>query len=71
MMRRTRQWRESFVLRMERVARDMNPVLVVIVIGLAVLNFSVYAALRLAPVPRHGSGWNLPAKPSTTPNGLA
>jgi len=40
---------EPLMRRLERVARDLNPILLVIIIGLAVLDFSVFTALRLAP----------------------
>jgi hypothetical protein len=42
---------EPLMRRLERAAGDLNPVLIVIIMGLAILNFSVFAALRLAPVP--------------------
>jgi uncharacterized protein (DUF983 family) len=49
--------------RLERAADDLNPILVIIVIGLAVLNFSVFTALRLAP-PSYHSMMREPASPA-------
>ena len=37
--------------RLDRVAENLNPVLIVIVIGLAILDFSVFAALELRQLP--------------------
>jgi hypothetical protein len=42
---------EPLMRRLERASADLNPILVVIIAGLAILNFSVYAALQLAPLP--------------------
>jgi len=36
------------VSRLDRVAKQLNPILIVIALGLAVLNVSVFAALRLS-----------------------
>ena len=44
---------EPLMRRLERAAQDLNPILLIIVLGLAVLNFSVYAALCLAPLSHH------------------
>ncbi|HXP06438.1 MAG TPA: hypothetical protein VN808_20155 [Stellaceae bacterium] len=42
---------QPFLRRLERVAEELNPVLIVIVIGLALLDFSVFAALELRNLP--------------------
>ena len=38
----------AVVGRLDRVAKQLNPILIVIALGLAVLNVSVFAALRLS-----------------------
>ena len=38
----------TVVSRLDRVAKQLNPILVVIALGLAVLNISVFAALRFS-----------------------
>jgi hypothetical protein len=51
--------------RLDRVAEDMNSVLIAIVIGLAILDFSVFGALELRNLPlRHASG-DAPTRPLT------
>ena len=40
--------REPVLRRIERAAQELNPFLLLIVIGLAILDGSVYMALRLA-----------------------
>jgi hypothetical protein len=37
--------------RLDRVAENLNPVLIVIIIGLTILDFSVFAALELRKLP--------------------
>jgi hypothetical protein len=37
-----------FLHRLERASKDLNPILIVIIIGLTILNLSVFAALRLS-----------------------
>ena len=54
-----------FLRRLDRVAEDSNPVLIIIIIGLAILNCSVFAALELRNLPlRHDSG-DAPTRPLT------
>jgi hypothetical protein len=57
--------REPLTRRLERAADDLNPILIIIVIGLAILNFSVFTALRLAPPSSH----SMPSEPPTTATG--
>ena len=42
-----RRGREPILERLDRVAQQLNPLLIVIVIGLAILNISCYAALEI------------------------
>ena len=42
---------EPFLRRLEQAAEKMNPFLIVLVAGLAVLNFSVYISLQLPRLP--------------------
>jgi hypothetical protein len=75
MSRRTRshgdRLQEPLMRRLERASADLNPILVVIIAGLAILNFSVYAALQLAPLPhrawscrRDKKNWRTARRPS-------
>jgi len=42
---------EPLMRRLDRAARDLNAILLIVIAGLAILNLSVFAALRLAPLP--------------------
>jgi hypothetical protein len=42
---------EPFLRRLEQAAEKMNPFLILLAAGLAVLNFSVYMALQLPRLP--------------------
>jgi hypothetical protein len=42
------RWHGPTLRRLERAAGDINPFLILIVIGLAILNFSVFTALEPA-----------------------
>jgi len=55
--------REPLMRRLERAAADLNPILVVIVVGLLILNFSVYSALQLAPL----APQNVQSSPAAAP----
>jgi hypothetical protein len=46
-----RRWLEPIRDRLERAAGDINPFLIVIVIGLAILVLSVFMALELPRLP--------------------
>jgi hypothetical protein len=50
---RSAGWRgqRTGLRRLERAAMVLNPILVVIVVGLAFLDVSLFVVLRLAPVP--------------------
>jgi hypothetical protein len=52
--------------RLDRAARDLNPILIVLAVGLALLYTSVYLALRLSPAPRHQSSAIIHTLPSIT-----
>ena len=42
---------QPFLRRLEDAAENLNPILIVIIIGLGILNFSVFAALELRNLP--------------------
>jgi hypothetical protein len=42
---------QPLLRRLDRVAEDINPVLMVLIIGLAILDLSVFAALELRNLP--------------------
>jgi hypothetical protein len=42
---------EAILRRLDRVAGDLNPILLATTIGLAILDFSVFAALELSRLP--------------------
>jgi multisubunit Na+/H+ antiporter MnhC subunit len=44
-------WLPPFLERLDRIAKELNPLLTVIVIGLAILTFSVFIALQLSRLP--------------------
>ena len=44
-------WQRQILHRFERSSEDLNPILLLIVIGLAILDFSVFAALELSRLP--------------------
>jgi hypothetical protein len=54
-MRRSRpdgdRWYEPMLNRLERVTGEINPFLIAIIIGLSLLNFSVFTALQIARLP--------------------
>jgi hypothetical protein len=45
------RWPEPLFRRLEQAAEKMNPFLILLIAGLAVLNFSVYMALQLPRLP--------------------
>jgi hypothetical protein len=42
---------DPILRRLDRAAKDLNPVLALIVIGLAILDFAVFTALELPRLP--------------------
>jgi hypothetical protein len=54
--------------RLERAAENLNPILIIIVIGLVIMDLSVFAALELRQLPLwhiSAASGNPPAKPLT------
>jgi len=43
----------DFLSRLDRSAENLNPILLLVVIGLAILDLSVFAALELSRLPRY------------------
>jgi hypothetical protein len=43
----------DFLNRLDRSAENLNPVLLIVVIGLVILDLSVFAALALSRLPRY------------------
>ncbi len=63
---------QPLLRRLDDAAEHLNPILIVIVIGLAILNFSVFAALELRNLPlRHVPVTSDDAPPSTPALGTA
>jgi len=50
--------RAAIVHRLDRAARNLNPLLIVVVIVLAIVNFSCYTALEIARLHPPGPGSN-------------
>jgi hypothetical protein len=45
--------RGELLRRLDRAAENLNPLLLIIVVGLIILNLSVFAALELSRLPRY------------------
>ena len=56
---RSKEPRASLALRMDRAAGDLNPLLLVLMIGLLVLNLTLYLGMMAA---RHPSLWAVPVQ---------
>ena len=63
--------RASLALRIDHAAKDVNPLLIVVALGLMLLNFTLYIGLSVSRLPAQGGAWHAAPLPHQNENAPA